>query len=176
MTIVLSSDVHGLIIQNKPFNLEVVIPSVYETVFESEIHFTTKILNLAGENRMDISLNYEIINDNNQIVASKTETMAIETQASFVGTLNIPEDVKNGDYKLHVILLVNGTEEAEGTNSFKIKRRGDNTYYYIYAILISLVFLLLVFYLIFKSKNILKNIQIKRKIRRMIKKKLGKLN
>lgn len=164
----------GLVIRDGVFNLEVEIPSIYKTMEQgAEIHFTTKILNLAGEKRMDISLRYEIVDEDAQIVVSKTETMAIETQASFVGSLDIPEDVTQGDYELLVTLLVNDTEEAEGRGSFKIMEQEDKTMYYTYIIIISIISLALIIYLASKSKIILEKLRTRSKIHKMIKKKLG---
>jgi len=164
----------GFAIQDGVFNLEVELPSIYGTVEGGEeIHFTTKILNLAGEDRMDISLRYEIIGNDSRIIVSKTETMAIETQASFVGSLDIPPETTGGDYELLVTLLVNDTEEAEGRSSFKIMKEEDKSMYYAYIILVSIISLALIIYLVSKSKVIFEKLRTRSKIHKMIKKKLG---
>ncbi len=165
----------GFAVQNSAFNLEIEIPSAYSTVEDgSTIHFTTKILNLASENRMDVSLRYEIIDESGEVIISKTETMAIETQASFVGSLGIPEGVAEGDYDLHVVLLVNGIEEAEGRGSFSIMKEEDKTMYYTYVIIISIISLVLIIYFMSRSKVILEKFRTRSKIHSMVKEKLGK--
>jgi len=70
------------------FNLEVELPENYQSVLAGEdIEFTTKLNNFAGVDRIDVVLKYEIFDSERILKSSKTETVAIETQASFIGSL-----------------------------------------------------------------------------------------
>jgi len=102
------------------FNLKIEIPETYESVKSGEnIWFTTKLLNLANQERIDVTLKYEILNSNKEIIASKSETVAVETQASFVGNLRIPKDTKKGLYFLKVV-LISPNDETSIESSFNI--------------------------------------------------------
>src|SRR4030043_771758 len=114
--------------QENPFNLEVQIADTHKNIQAGgELWFTTKIMNLAGQQRMDITLNYNILDSQKNILASKSETLAIETQASFVGNINIPENAPEGNYELDVQIVVNNKEEAEGKDSFEIIKKDSKT-------------------------------------------------
>jgi len=163
----------GFAVQDGVFNLEVDIPSSYDVVEPgSEIHFTTKIFNLAGEDRMDVSLRYEVTDEDGEMIISKSETMAIETQASFVGSLKIPDDAAEGSYVLCVTLLVHDVEEAKGENSFQVVKEENKVVYYTYVVIISIVSLVLLVYLASKSKGILEKFRMRSRIHNMVKKKL----
>ena len=105
------------------FNLEVEIPETYEEVLAGEnIWFTTKLLNLGNKDRMDVTLKYEILDINKQLKSSKSETVAVETQASFVGSLKVPESLEKGLYFLKVILVTVDSEQdvSEAETSFNV--------------------------------------------------------
>ena len=88
-------------------NLEVSINDNYKDVLAgNDIWFTIKIANLEDTGRVDISLNYWISDDGNNIIAENKETMAVQTQASFVKTFNIPKDTKPGKYKININYLI----------------------------------------------------------------------
>lgn len=110
-----ASALTGHIIQENTFNLEIEVPETYTEVLAGEnIWFTTKLLNLANTQRMDVLLTYEILDINQELKAAKTETVAIETQASFVGNLKVPVNLEKGIYFLRVVLISPlGKAEAE---------------------------------------------------------------
>ena len=88
------------------FNVEVEIPETYEDVLAGEnLWFTTKLINLANQKRIDVTLKYEILDANRELKAIKSETVAVETQASFVGNIRIPKNLKEGLYLLKVTLI-----------------------------------------------------------------------
>jgi len=91
---------------NTNFNVEVDLPDSYQTVEAGEeLWFTTRVLNLANKERMDITLTYQILELlSREVKYSKSETVAIETQASFVAQLKVPSTLKTGIYLLKVHL------------------------------------------------------------------------
>lgn len=102
------------------FNVEVKIADIHKEIQPgNDLWFTTKILNLANKERMDITLTYEIQDSQGMSVVSSSETVAIETQASFVGKINVPEVTKTGSYRLLVILSALGEEKQAG-ESFSV--------------------------------------------------------
>ncbi len=113
----------NMVFAQDSFNLEVEIPETYEEVLTGEnIWFTTKLLNLANTKRIDVTLMYQILNAKGEIIASKSETVAVETQASFVGTLKVPESSEKGLYFLKVILVTVDSKQdvSEAETSFNV--------------------------------------------------------
>jgi hypothetical protein len=160
--------------QENHFNLEVQIAQTHKNIQAGEeLWFTTKILNLAGTQRMDISLKYEILNSGGEIISSKTETVAIETQASFVGNLKVPENAMPGSYSLQVILIANSQEEASGKDSFTVIEDSEKTSKITIAIIIlaGMVIIILAVYLSVKLKKISENILLRKKIHNLVKNK-----
>jgi hypothetical protein len=163
------------VLAQSSFNLEVEIAQGYKTISpEEDLWFTTKIMNLAGEKRMDITLVYEIYDNKSSLIASKSETVAIETQASFVGSLKIPQNAQNGDYNLNVNLLVNNNKEAEGKDNFKVIKKNNKKMVPAIIIVLILSFITIVTYLAIKSKTILEKHQIKSRIDRIVRDRLKK--
>ncbi len=88
-------------IADKTFDIEVEVPKTYEIVKPGEtVWFTTKLINLANDKRSDVTLTYNIIDKDNNIIASKSETVAVETQASFVSNIKLPENVEQGTFMI----------------------------------------------------------------------------
>jgi len=106
--------------ENKTYNVKLEIPDTYsETMAGENIWYGIKFLNLANQNRLDIIIKSEILDSSENQVASASETVAVETQASFLSKLNIPADTQKGDYKLKVTVISDsGNSEAEA--GFKV--------------------------------------------------------
>jgi hypothetical protein len=164
----------GATVENGTFNLEIEIPSAYQSLEAGDdIHFTTKIFNLAGENRMDVSLEYNIFSPEGDSIVHKSETMAIETQGSFVADLNIPRGASEGEYILETILMVNDEEAARSTEAFEIVSPENENLFYLYVGLGALLFLSILFYFIKRSKVIFERFITRSRIHDMVEKKLG---
>ncbi|MBU1622127.1 MAG: hypothetical protein KJ597_00990 [Nanoarchaeota archaeon] len=99
------------------FNIEIDLPKTYQQISPgNELWFTTKLINLANQERIDVTLTYQILDKNGQLQYSKSETVAVETQASFVANLQAPPTLKSGLHYLKVILGSQfGQSEAETT-------------------------------------------------------------
>jgi len=162
------------------FNLEIEIPSQYRDVFAGEkVHFTTKIINLGGQQRMDIILEYRIAREDEEI-SFKRETVAIETQASFVGNIVIPDKTKPGNYVLQVQIIGEGDRTlSEGKVSFNVSERAGVVKFilkYKWQILLILAILVLIPVLYIKRKRF-KDVFEKRKIKGQVSKIIeGKIN
>lgn len=99
------------------FNVEIDLPQSYQQVSPGdELWFTTKLLNLANQKRIDVTLNYHILDSNRQLKYSKSETVAVETQASFVANLQTPTTLQPGLHFVKATLSSSfGQSEAETT-------------------------------------------------------------
>ena len=154
-------------------NLEVTVHDNYKEVLAgNDIWFTIKIANLGNVGKVDISLNYWISDIDNSIIAENKETMAVQTQASFVRTFNIPKDAKIGKYKLNIKMDYGDGEEVVADTSFNVvEKQIDKRIYYIIAIVA--VFILVSLILIFSYKKLrvlFEKLQIKIKVGKIIEK------
>jgi hypothetical protein len=61
-----------------------------------------KLINVSGTKRLDVQLRYSILSSNQESVYSSSETVAVETTASFVKMIQIPYYIIPGIYSVHV--------------------------------------------------------------------------
>lgn len=161
------------------YNIEIDLPDEYENVVAGDkIWFATKIFNLVNKERIDIVLDYSLIDDAGAIINSKTETVAIQTQASFVGTLNIPDSAHKGVYSLE-IQIVTKTGQAK-TASVRINvAEKDGLQKFVmnnifWIALFTFVLLLIITYIKFRYKihEINVRLKIKKEVVKIIDKKI----
>ncbi|RMD45410.1 hypothetical protein D6829_02425 [Candidatus Pacearchaeota archaeon] len=169
-------------VEQGTYNLELKLGSGYERVpIGGKIIFTTKILNLNSEGRKDITLLYELLKDG-RVILSHKKTVAIETQASFVGDLNVPEKAETGKYTVRTSIIDEkgnalGKSEAivEVYRKLNWKEKLDENKDVVFVILllVALFVLILIFrkkiYLLFEKVKLW--IEVRRKIRVKIKRK-----
>jgi len=104
----------------EPFNLEIELPETYETVPAGEnLWFTTKLINLANPKRIDVTLKYDILDSDRKLKSTKSETVAVETQASFVSQIKLPKNLESGIHILKVTLY-SPYGKSESETSFEI--------------------------------------------------------
>jgi hypothetical protein len=156
-------------------NLEVEIPQEYHSIEPgTKLIFTTKLLQLTDIGRRDVTLKYEILNQQNQVVLTKSETVAVQTQASFVGNIDIPASVEEGTHSLKVTLISETEQNPEALATFSILSESSqtNSAIYIYAAIIAIIVVFLVLILI-KSKTWTRKARLKGKIKRIVRRRLN---
>lgn len=84
-----------------------------------ELEFKIELVNLGSRKRYDISLRHSVSDSGNEIIATKEETIALETRASAASGIRIPDDAKPGSYLLKTIASY-GDKTARATDSFKV--------------------------------------------------------
>lgn len=154
------------------FNLKSEIPKSHKIINQGDnLIFTANVMNLANDKRIDVTLKYSIVDSNDNVLASKSETVAVETQASFVREIKAPDNAPPGKYNLKTELFYNDSNEAIGEDSFEIKKLTDNknNLKLILIISISLVILALIVFFIIKSKKVIEKIKIRTNIKRIVK-------
>jgi hypothetical protein len=157
------------------FDIFASIPKSFEKVEPGkELLTNVKLVNLGSGGRVDVILDYSIKDESNQELLAKKETVAVETQANFVRTFDIPQDAAPGKYKIYVKIIYADGKEAASETSFEIvKAQNQKTRdYFIYGSLAFVVLAILIYVLI-KSKTILEKIKMKIQIRRIVNKRLG---
>jgi len=157
------------------FNVQIEISKSYKQVSAGEeLLFTTKVANLGDKGRVDITLNYEIIDSYGQLKASKSETVAMETTASFVGNIAVPSALPNGLYKLAVsVVPVDSTlDGAKAESSFNIVQHDDvkQLNKKAYILIAGVAGMALLIYTIRKSASLIDKLKIRYKVFRIVKK------
>lgn len=158
-------------------SVEVDLPDSYKSVSPGEeIWFTVKAANPRSMDDIDITLNYQILNSNDVVISSKSQTLAIGTQASFVESISVPENVPLGSYTLKVILFPIGSE-AEHYSQIKFrvvaKAIGEETFLNIYFFLVFLSVMGILAYIIQRLKPLFKKIMVQFEVYRIVKNKLA---
>ncbi|MBR9704658.1 hypothetical protein GOV12_04550 [Candidatus Pacearchaeota archaeon] len=158
---------------NYSSNLILDIPESHKKINPGEdIWFTLKLLNLANENRIDVTITFEIKDSDNSIIISKSETVAIETQASFVRQLKIPDESPNGRYNIYAKVIYPDNNEVFAQNSFEVSNLSEkNSFpmYYTILIIFAIILLTIIILIIKKLRPVLENMKIKSKIHKIVK-------
>ena len=126
-----SGDLEGL-------EVSVFVPEKYQRVQAGEmLQFQTSIKNIARSGRHDIQLDY-FIKKNEITITNRRELKAVETQASFLASIKVPEETLPGIYNIEV--QINEEESALATFYVKSSEVGQiRTYLIILIIAIVLV-------------------------------------
>ncbi len=109
------------------------VPEKYTDVNAGErFYFEIEVKYPENPSRKDLRLNYEILKDN-KIIAESQVLKAVETQASFMDFIVIPESAKSG---LHIIKVKISDYEGlseEVSASFQVIKSGSEikTYFFI---------------------------------------------
>lgn len=97
----------------KGLELSVVIPEKYQRVKAGEsLQFQVSMKNIQTTGRHDIQLDY-FIKKNEITVSDRRELKAVETQASFLSSITVPEETLPGIYDIEV--QINEQESASVT-------------------------------------------------------------
>jgi len=101
--------IHGMVVEAavedgefKGFELSVVVPEKYQRVQAGEmLKFEVELKSIQIAGRQDIQLDY-YIKKNEIIVTHRRELKAVETQASFLSSIKVPEETLSGVYNIEV--------------------------------------------------------------------------
>jgi len=131
-------------------NLDVHVPEEYVDVVAGErLYFEIVIKYPENPFRKDLSLNYEVLTKDGHLVSQAKTLRAVETQASFVDFIVIPEVTHAGLYFIGVeVSEMNGNLIGDASGSFNVNS-GDNnevmTYLMMILVSVLVVGLLVVF-------------------------------
>lgn len=85
---------------------------------------SVKLINFGGGRRVDVSINYQIIDENGNEVISQVETVAVETTANFVKVIQIPYQVPSGKYRAVSSIIYEGQKvPAVSQFEFTVERK-----------------------------------------------------
>ncbi len=117
-------------------SITVHVPEKYTEVYAGErFYFEIEIKYPENPSRKDLRIEYEIKKEGEVIAQSKV-LKAIETQASFVDFIVIPESAEAGMHVLEVKVSDYGNLSAEVSASFHIRsKKGEQIRLYFYILL-----------------------------------------
>jgi len=169
----LGSSIHGELTEverNALFDIFIEIPDEYQNVnIDEDILFTLKLVNLGGAGRIDVFLEYSVLDVNREVVLDKRETVAIETQASFLRELNL-EGIPVGDYEIYAKMIYADGKTVDGRHSFKIKSAEAERNVLIWIIAGIVLLIGLAIFLYPKMKLIRDKMRIKSQVRKIVRK------
>ena len=103
-----------------------------------------KLFNLGGEGRKDINMEYIIRDYDNNTILTITESLAIETQITFMKEIMIPNNAKIGNYVLYVKAIYEG-KIASSSDNFKVVSSKVTEREKVYILTIIILFIILSF-------------------------------
>ena len=108
---------------------------------------SVKLANFGGGRRVDVTIDYQILDSSNVVVLTETETVAVETTASYVKIIQIPHDLPPGRYTAFSNIIYEGQEvPATAQFQFTVEKKiagifvSQFTLYSVITILISIAF------------------------------------
>ena len=148
------------------FDLKADVPEKYKEIFIGEdVMLQITLFNLGDLGKQDVALEYQIKDFDGNVIASQSEVVAVETQASFVREIDLPGDIKRGRY---VAAALARYDHSIGSSSdvFLVKERQRplplaksfiEKYWWIILIILLLVVIVIIIwqYERWKMKNII---------------------
>jgi hypothetical protein len=140
-------------------SISVGIPEKYSEIRAGEkVYFETEVKWPENAGRKDLRIEYSVKNKAGAEVAYLKVLKAIETQASFMDAISIPESVPPGMYKIYAKLSDYTNLNQEVAASFNVAKPGNNTQTYLFIIigLLSVVAIFVIgeMFILTRRKNI----------------------
>jgi len=143
-------------------DLKITIPDDYKEISAgNEILASIKLMNMGSKGRVDIFLDYEISGQDRTLLTNK-ETVAMETQANFVRTFNIPKNTKPGIYNIKSAITYADGKTAASETSFTVIAKKSYKIIYIIAGVISVISIII--FVIHTKKEDIKRWRMRRRI------------
>lgn len=80
---------------------------------------SVKLVNFGSQQRVDVIVTYEIFDKNGSQVYADSETVAVDTTASFIKRIQLPKDIKPGAYTVQTSMKY-PYQEAPAVSKFQI--------------------------------------------------------
>lgn len=85
---------------------------------------SVKLTNFGGGSRVDVTIDYRVLNKKGKAVITEKETVAVETTASFIKVIQIPRDIPSGNYTAESSIIYQGQKvPATASYQFTIERK-----------------------------------------------------
>ena len=158
-------NINGLVTKEYPqlmqksgnlFNIDVSIPTRYAEFFPNEALLTEMtITNLKRIGFSDVYIEYYIEDANGNVISMGSETKSVEYILNYVKEIELPYNIKSGNYMFFAKLTYNDDISISG-NPFKIIEKPSDVPkgYYIVMVLILIIFIILMLYEYIKFRKI----------------------
>ena len=84
-------------------------------------HLIVEIRNREAQGRVDVLVNYTLLDSDGGVVLFNSKTVAVETKASFAEEFNLPVYIAEGTYFLRAnVSSLNGSQWSEASRSFSV--------------------------------------------------------
>jgi len=141
------------------FDVKIEIPKEFLIIEPGkDLLAAVTLFSMGKYGKVDVNVEYIIKNTDNKIIASEHETIAVETQASFIKRFKMPENAEKGDYFFYVKATYAGetsSASARFTIGKEIGSTGKNVL--ITAIIFIILILAIILFEMKKLKNLLKS-------------------
>lgn len=135
--------------QKPLFDIKATIPSQYKVVSPGErVSAEIMIYNLGETGRIDANIGYIVKDSNGKTIVDNEESIAIETQASFIKTIQLPRDIAYGYYLLYIKVSYNGNV-ASASDDFSVAEKlsaEDRNLIMLVGVIIVIIILLAILY------------------------------
>lgn len=113
--------IHQSVIDESLFDIILEIPDSYRIISpNSQMLATIKLINIGSAGRIDVFLEYSMLDPEGETIFNKRETVAVETQANFIRTFDIPADARTGLYKMRARMVYADGKYADSELSFNV--------------------------------------------------------
>ena len=138
--------------QNPLFDIRLSIPDKYKKVGPGdEIIAQVTLLNLERVGIVDTRIDYSVRDLDNNVILEEHETVAVETQTSFVKSFRLPNDIKDGKYSLYAKVSYDG--QSGSSSAFFDVAKFNTLGYVIFLIFVLVIILVFVIYHIRMKKS-----------------------
>lgn len=130
-----------LLVNVSALSLTVHVPEKYTDVVSGErLYFDVEIKYPENPLRKDLRLEYSVLNEAGEVVLESKAIKAVETQASFIDFVVIPESLETGRYEIVVNVRDYESLSEEISASFYVKGSvNDQIVTYLIIILVSII-------------------------------------
>ncbi len=95
-------------------------PSTKTVLAGNTVIADISLFNLVGSGKFDVIVRYGIIDYNDKLLIEKRQTVAVETRAGIIGTMDVPRDSKPGTYSFFAATEINGADIGLGSDTFEV--------------------------------------------------------
>ena len=140
------------------FDVSLNIPSKYKTLKAGEeLFFQITLFNLGETGKVDVTLEYGVKDFNGKMILEEKGVVAVETQASFSRSIELPENMASGDYTVFARAIY-GDSTSTASDIFSIP---IFSYFWIVIVLIGVLSIGIIGGVVFfyeKHQSVLKNL------------------
>ena len=124
-------------------SITVNVPEKYNEVNAGDrFYFEIAVKYPENPTRIDLRLTYEIVDKNGEVIASSKALKAVETQASFIDFIVLPDEMDLGKHDIEISVRDYGDLDEKVGSSFNVtKNRVNQLFTIVYVLIGAVVFL-----------------------------------